>query len=1289
MRGLHHDRVRTSQVSRVARSRRSAALLIVGALLLALVPSLGVGGSTAAVAEGHEAPAATAAATAVRQLAAGGTHTCAIVAGGRVRCWGNNTSGRLGLGDTLVRGDAAGEMGDNLPTVDLGFGRTAVEVAAGAGHTCARLDNDQVKCWGANGNGRLGQGDTLARGDAAGEMGDTLPAVNLGAGRVARSVATGNNHTCALLDNGQVKCWGNNGQGQLGQGDTNARGDVANEMGDNLNAVALGTGRTAVAVTAGNAFTCVLLDNGTVKCWGDGASGRLGLGNVADRGDAAGEMGDTLPTVNLGTGRTALAITAGDAHACALLDDATVKCWGENASGRLGLGNTADRGDAAGEMGDALPAVSLGTGRIAVAVTAGDFHTCALLDNAAAKCWGENDAGRLGLGNTADRGDAAGEMGNALPAVALGTGRTVTAVTAGGLHTCATLDTGLRKCWGENANGQLGLGDTGDRGDAAGEMGDDLPTADLGAGRTIRQISAGGFFACALLDDGTVKCWGQGGGGKLGNGNASDIGEAPGELGDVLRPIPLGSGRTAQAISAGANHACALLDNGQVKCWGSGDHGRLGRGSTNDIGDSTFEMGDNLVAVDLGTGRTAVAVSAGGFHTCAILDNGNVKCWGHGANGRLGLGGTDDLGDEPGEMGNALPVVLLGTGRTALAIDAGSSHTCAVLDNGAVKCWGSNNTGELGLGDTEDRADEPGEVGNAIPAVDLGTGRSAVAVTAGASYTCALLDNASVKCWGFGDSGQLGQDSSLTRGDTAGEMGDALVPVNLGPGRTATTVTAGLRHTCAVLDDATVKCWGNGDNGKLGIGTTTSEGLTAGDMAALPTVSLGTGRTAASVSAGTSSTCALLDDGRVKCWGFGADGVPGQGNNLDQGDAPGEMGDALVPVDLGSPALLGVSGTVTSTGSGARIPQAMVAALRTTDFSIVAATVADGAGNFATGLPPGSYFLYVVDRTGRHTPGFFGSPTAVTVTAAGALDADPALAPTRGSVIGKVTETPSGDPVPGAWALALSGTTGAPEVAVEADGDGTYTLADLTAGNHFIGWIDPTGDHPVRFSPNSPDVPSATPVMVTAGGDAEASGELPTQATTPGGATISGVVTGPGAAPIPDVLVIAMHAADFRLARVEPTAADGSYSLDLQAGSYKVVFLPADGRHAMEWHNNQPYFNIGAAANVTAPSVTNATLAGATGTVTGTVTAADTGRGLADAWVLAIGPVGIAGGTTARPDGGYTITGLAPGNYRLTFVDPSGTRPQEYYDNSATFAGATPLVVTANVTTPNINATLD
>ena len=140
---------------------------------------------------------------------------------------GLNDNGQLGYGDTNTRGDSPGSMGKHLPSVDLGSGRSAKFIAAGGYHTCAILDDGSTKCWGANPYGQLGYGDTTNRGDDGGEMGDGLPSVDLGSGRSAKFIAAGDSHTCAILDDGSVKCWGQGSDGGLGYGDTLSRGDGA------------------------------------------------------------------------------------------------------------------------------------------------------------------------------------------------------------------------------------------------------------------------------------------------------------------------------------------------------------------------------------------------------------------------------------------------------------------------------------------------------------------------------------------------------------------------------------------------------------------------------------------------------------------------------------------------------------------------------------------------------------------------------------------------------------------------------------------------------------------------------------------------------------------------------------------------------------------------------------------------------------------------------------------------------------------------------------------------------
>lgn len=414
-------------------------------------------------------------------------------------------------------------------------------------------------------------------------------------------------------------------------------------------------------------------------------------------------------------------VSAGLEHTCVLLVDATIKCWGHSFNGRLGYEDLNNRGNAAGEMGDDLPRVNLGTGHTALQIATGFSHTCARLDDATVKCWGGNLQGQLGYGDTTDRGDGQGEMGNNLPTLDLGAGRTAVKITVGGDHACAMLDDATVKCWGRNSNGQLGYGDTNNRGNAPGEMGDDLPQVDLGTGRTALQIEAQGLHTCVLLDDSTVKCWGHGAFGQLGYGDTSDRGDGPGEMGDDLPTVDLGTGRTAVRIALGNEHTCALLDDATVKCWGHSFNGRLGYGDTNNRGNAPGEMGDNLAAVDLGAGRTAVQVATGGSHTCVQLDDMSVKCWGRNTNGQLGYGDTNDRGNVPGEMGDDLPVIDLGTGRTAAKIAIGGEHTCMLLDDSSVKCWGSGFFGQLGYGDVTNRGDGSGELGNNLPTVDLGS----------------------------------------------------------------------------------------------------------------------------------------------------------------------------------------------------------------------------------------------------------------------------------------------------------------------------------------------------------------------------------------------------------------------------------------------------------------------------------------------------------------------------------------------------------------------------------------
>jgi alpha-tubulin suppressor-like RCC1 family protein len=271
------------------------------------------------------------------------------------------------------------------------------------------------------------------------------------------------------------------------------------------------------------------------------------------------------------------------------------------------------------------------------------------------------------------------------------------------------------RCWGTNASGQLGLGDTLRRGATPGELGAALPAVDISPG-PIGRIVAGNDTTCVIsVGVGGVRCWGNNPAGRLGLGDSQSRGGAPNQMGGSLPAVPLGTGLTAQNIARGFGHTCAQLNGGVLKCWGSSFSGQNGLGTAIPRGSIPGDMGDNLPAVDLG----GVVAEVGAGASCARLVGGALKCWGWNDVGQLGIGDTQNRGDEAGEMGVALPAVDLGPGRSVVQVASSGRFTCAILDDATVKCWGENSGGQLGMGDTSNRGATPAQMGANLPAVRL------------------------------------------------------------------------------------------------------------------------------------------------------------------------------------------------------------------------------------------------------------------------------------------------------------------------------------------------------------------------------------------------------------------------------------------------------------------------------------------------------------------------------------------------------------------------------------------
>jgi alpha-tubulin suppressor-like RCC1 family protein len=215
---------------------------------------------------------------------------------------------------------------------------------------------------------------------------------------------------------------------------------------------------------------------------------------------------------------------------------------------------------------------------------------------------------------------------------------------------------------------------------------------------------AGANFTCALFDDDSLRCWGANEMGQLGREDTEAIGDEDGELATSLESVSLGTGLSVVGVSVGFDHACALLDDATVKCWGGNSNGQLGQGDTNPRGATEMTMGDLLGTVSLGSAEVPNSVTAGYLTSCATFVSGRAKCWGLDGYVTPCFGKmctTDpDPGDEPGEMGDELAAVHLGGGRAALTISTGVGHWCARLYGGSVKCWGTNPYGQLGIGTT-------------------------------------------------------------------------------------------------------------------------------------------------------------------------------------------------------------------------------------------------------------------------------------------------------------------------------------------------------------------------------------------------------------------------------------------------------------------------------------------------------------------------------------------------------------------------------------------------------------
>ncbi|KAA0149885.1 hypothetical protein FNF31_07143 [Cafeteria roenbergensis] len=799
---------------------------------------------------------------------------------GTIHSFGSNGQGQLGRGNT----DTVGHTLSSLAVMrePISVGGWAVSVATGGEHVLVMLSDGTVRAFGRGTYGQLGYGSGAGLGLSNITLPSMLASVPLG-GR-ALAVGAGEHHSLVSLDNGELRAFGRNAEGQLGVGSTTSRGNTMATIPAATGGVMLITAAARQA-TGGKKHSVVVTAEGTVVLTGSNQEGQLAAGATA-------LVGDTMVSLPPQGGSSlsegdVVGAAAGDGHTVLLASSGKLVTFGRAGAGQLGRDASSNVGSSAGDSPSKMTSFSLW--QQAVAVAAGTSASAAVLVDGGLVTFGDGDVGTLGYGDSDRVGDSDG--GTSITKAGLvPLGRRAVEVSMGSEHTLVLSDEGAVFAFGANGQGQLGNGATADVGKDKGAGGmlalqavalDEAPQSwrtdvraasqprDSRAEEAVVGVAMGGGHTLIVLEDGRVRPVGTGNKGQLGLGNRATVSFARGifalETVEVFGPVV--------AAAAGDQHSLVLRHDGAVFAFGDGANGQLGYTSSSTVGDTDLTKPASAGPIDLG-GEAAAAIAAGGSHSAVITTRGALFTFGLGFSGQLGHGSQADVGIENRPVAQFGRVQL--GGARAAAVACGRTHTLLLLEDGTVRAFGRPLNGKLGYGDDTGRGARPQSTPNITAPVPVGG--PAIAVAAGNEHSAVVLADGTLRAFGDASYGQLGYGSA---DDVGGQNNPS--PAAAGPvptGGAAVAVACGFVHTLVLMNDGTVVGTGDNSVGQLGVPGLSSVGRTSATLpSAVGRAQLG-GR-AVAVAAGGAWTdtnaisAVVLEDGTLLTFGTNANSALG------------------------------------------------------------------------------------------------------------------------------------------------------------------------------------------------------------------------------------------------------------------------------------------------------------------------------------------------------------------------------------------------------------------------------